>query len=84
MTFRELVAADVLVMSKSSFSYVAAILNEGTVIYDRYARAPLPIWVERNANAGVNTKQLRERLIAQFLPEMRSARPRWKPSIALG
>ena len=28
-TFRELVAADVLIMSKSSFSYVAAILNDG-------------------------------------------------------
>jgi hypothetical protein len=27
-TFRELVEADVLIMSKSSFSYVAAILND--------------------------------------------------------
>ena len=40
-TFRESVAADVLIMSKSSFSYVAAILNDGVQIYDRYARSAM-------------------------------------------
>jgi hypothetical protein len=50
-TLRELVEADILVMSKSSFSYVAAILNDGVKLYDDgYARSPMAEWLKRDRN----------------------------------
>ena len=61
-TFRELVAADVLIMSKSSFSYVAAILNDGVRIYDRYARSPMTDWVERGRDGLADPTLLRAKL----------------------
>lgn len=44
-TFIPLVLADVLVTSRSSFSYVAAILSEGTVYYMPFWHPPLPGWL---------------------------------------
>ncbi|MFO1183209.1 MAG: hypothetical protein U1E56_00315 [Bauldia sp.] len=41
----ELVAADVLVMAKSSYSYVAAMLCEGIVIYEPFWHAPHKTWL---------------------------------------
>lgn len=43
-TFTSLVLADVLVTSRSSFSYTAALLSEGTVYYMRFWHPPLPHW----------------------------------------
>jgi hypothetical protein len=63
-TFRELVAADVLIMSKSSFSYVAAILNDGVQIYDRYARSPMSHWVERGRDGLADPTLLRTKFEA--------------------
>ena len=39
-TMRELIEADVLVMAKSRFSYVAGILSDGVKIYQPYEEAP--------------------------------------------
>jgi hypothetical protein len=44
--FREMVHADVLVIAKSSFSYIAGILNEGTVYYNPFWHPPLVGWKE--------------------------------------
>jgi hypothetical protein len=49
-TFHNLATADVLVMSKSTFSYVAALLSRGVVIYESFSRTsfnhrPLSSWL---------------------------------------
>lgn len=36
--------ADVLIMGKSAFSYVAALLSRGLVFYETYWQRPLPSW----------------------------------------
>ncbi|XXQ33454.1 Uncharacterized protein PBTT_03916 [Plasmodiophora brassicae] len=44
-TVHALVMADVLVMAHSSFSYVAALLNDNLVIYDPFWHSPAPTWI---------------------------------------
>ncbi|CAK0844905.1 unnamed protein product [Prorocentrum cordatum] len=44
------VAADVLVMAKSSFSHVPALLNDNCVVYQPYMHLPLDGWVSAQAN----------------------------------
>lgn len=44
VTFEHLVKADVLVMSKSSFSYVAGLYNENKVLYTPFWHNPLNHW----------------------------------------
>lgn len=39
-----LASADVLIMGKSAFSYVAALLSTGPVFYETYWQRPLPSW----------------------------------------
>ena len=43
-TFEHLSKADILITSKSSFSYVAALYNENTVLYTKFWHNPLPHW----------------------------------------
>jgi hypothetical protein len=47
-TMQQLVAADMLIMSKSSFSYVAALISEGIKIYEPFWHPPLDDWLPRN------------------------------------
>lgn len=44
-TFHSLVTANVLIMAKSSFSYIAAILNEGIIMYDPFWHKPMKGWI---------------------------------------
>jgi hypothetical protein len=44
-TFHRLVAADILLTAKSSFSYVAALLSGGVKLYEPFWHAPLNDWV---------------------------------------
>ena len=44
-TFVDLVSADILITSFSSFSYTAALLNENTVYYHRFWHSPLKHWI---------------------------------------
>lgn len=44
-TFIELVAADILVTSRSSFSYVAALLSDGEVYYNKFWHNPRKNWI---------------------------------------
>jgi hypothetical protein len=46
ITFDNLVHADILVTAKSSFSYVAALLNKGIVFYEPFWHKPLPSWID--------------------------------------
>jgi hypothetical protein len=43
-TLHHLIKADVLVIAKSSFSYLAALYNENEVIYVNFWHKPLPYW----------------------------------------
>jgi hypothetical protein len=51
-------------MTKSSFSYAAGILNGGVTLYDRFARSPLPGWIERDGDGGFDPEHLRAKLVA--------------------
>lgn len=44
LTFEHLVRADILVMCRSSFSYIAGLYNENMVIYMNFWHSPLPQW----------------------------------------
>jgi hypothetical protein len=43
-SFHSMVIADVLFTAKSSFSYTAALLNQGQVFYEPFWHPPLPQW----------------------------------------
>lgn len=51
-TFHQLVEADVLIMARSSFSFVAGVLCEGIKLYDPFRDKPLPHWIVRDAKGG--------------------------------
>ncbi len=51
-TFHQLVEADVLIMARSAFSFVAGLLSEGIKLYDPFQESPLPDWIVRDANGG--------------------------------
>ena len=65
-TFREFVEADVFIMTKSSFSYAAAILNDGVKLYDPFARSPLSDWIVRESDGGFARDQLLARCAAAY------------------
>ena len=44
-SWRAMVDADILVLSRSSFGYSAALYNEGLTLYSRFWHAPLPSWI---------------------------------------
>jgi hypothetical protein len=55
--------ADVLIMSRSSFSYVAAILSkQGIIIYHPFWHSPLPEWVIATENNIGSEMELEERI----------------------
>jgi len=60
-TFGAFVEADIFIMTKSSFSYAAALLNGGVKLYDRFARAPLSHWIVRESDGSFDREQLRAR-----------------------
>ena len=43
-TFTEMVAADALIMSRSSFSYSAAVLSDGDIYYQNFWHPPMKHW----------------------------------------
>jgi hypothetical protein len=66
-TIDELIAADVLIMSKSTFSYVAALLSQGIVMYEDFYHKPLSGWVKINSQSNFSKSfflaQIREKLV---------------------
>ncbi|MEJ0013010.1 MAG: hypothetical protein WDM94_10390 [Bauldia sp.] len=60
---RKLATADVLVMSHSSFSYVAAILNRsGVVLYHRFWHNPLSSWLTMGDAEPLDEPRFRQRI----------------------
>jgi hypothetical protein len=47
--------ADILVIAKSSFSYVAGLLNQGIVIYEPFWHRPVAHWVKMSDRERLNT-----------------------------
>jgi hypothetical protein len=72
-TMRRLIEADVLVMSKSSFSFTAALSNAGVKLCEPWLHTPLPDWIVRRPDGGFDERRFRERLDA-FLQHDRAAR----------
>jgi FkbM family methyltransferase len=48
-TFLGLVYADILITSRSSFSYLAALLSKGTVFYQTFWHPPLDHWIKQES-----------------------------------
>ncbi len=63
-THRGLVEADVLVMSKGAFSYTAALLNEGIVLYDPQKYRALQDWVVRSPDGAFDEALVARRVVA--------------------
>ena len=49
-TMQEAIEADILIMAKSTFSYVSAVLSDGIKIYEPFKYPPLNDWVIRGPN----------------------------------
>ena len=57
--FRKLAEADIVVLSHSSYSYSAALLNRhGCVIYNPFWHAPLPSWIISTKEGGFDSGAL--------------------------
>lgn len=54
--FYSLVKADILFMAKSSFSYSAALLSDGIIIYEPFWHPPLTDWYIADVNINTDTK----------------------------
>jgi hypothetical protein len=65
-THHGLVDADILVMSKGAFSYTAALLNEGIVLYDPQKYRALRGWVERTPDGSFDEAEVSARLAELF------------------
>lgn len=61
-TLRQLVEADILVMSKSSFSYVAALLSDGLILYEPFWHSPMKSWIRRNRRGRFNRNRFSRQL----------------------
>ena len=61
-TWRALMNADVLILSKSRFSLVPALLNDGTVVFNPLAYEKLPHWHDIDANLTVRSAKETEAL----------------------
>jgi hypothetical protein len=63
-TLDEMINADVLVMAKSSLSYVAGLISNGIKIYSRFAHTPLSDWVVCDEDGSIPTDSFAEMLAA--------------------
>jgi hypothetical protein len=78
--WREFLLADTLILSRSSFSLVPAILSRNTVIYTPgWLDHPLPHWIVVNQNIMNRTERLRQEMLNNCTAEMKrlGARKYW-------
>jgi len=66
-TFNNLVSSDVIIMSKSTYSYSAALLSKAIIIYEPFWHKPLEGWIvaswnNKNKKAALNELHLKQRL----------------------
>ncbi|MDP5015757.1 MAG: hypothetical protein NWQ43_00315 [Dolichospermum sp.] len=71
-TFHQLVTADIFLMSKSTFSYTAALLSEGIKIYEHFYHRPLKDWLLVDRKANFPEKVLRHQLSEKWVSDIRS------------
>lgn len=63
LTFEKLATAQILIISKSSFSYLAGVLNvQGTVLYHPFWHARMDDWITCNTSGFFDEANLRTRL----------------------
>ena len=67
-TFNNLVCADVLILSKSTFSYTAGLLSNGIVFYEPFWHRPQANWIKVKESAKFNPKEF-SRKLAGYLSE---------------
>jgi hypothetical protein len=63
---REAIEADILIMAKSCFSYVAALISDGIKIYEPWHLPPLNGWIIRDSNGGFDGAHF-ERQLTQHI-----------------
>jgi hypothetical protein len=61
-SFKEAVEADLLIMSKSSFSYAAAMISDGIKIYEPYSRPPMAEWIVRDDDGKFSSGELERQI----------------------
>ncbi len=74
-TFHKLATANVLVMGRSSFSFVAALMNRGVCIYDAFVHPPLPGWLRADAEGALDQQLLTSQLIQELERYRKTAKP---------
>jgi hypothetical protein len=72
-TMEKLVASDVLIMSKSSFSYVAALINRGVKFYEPTFNPPLSSWIVRQNDGTFDESHALDRITEHLRAESRIA-----------
>jgi hypothetical protein len=68
-TMRKLIEADMLIMSKSSFSYVAALVNRGVKIYEPTFNPPMSDWIVKRRDGSFDQRRAELRL-GDYLAQM--------------
>ena len=63
-TLKGMATADALIISRSSFSYFAALFNRGMVIYFPFWHKPLEEWLISDINGNISSEQMFEQLKA--------------------
>ncbi|AGK56524.1 hypothetical protein HYPDE_24193 [Hyphomicrobium denitrificans 1NES1] len=72
-TMEKLVASDILIMSKSSFSYVAALINRGVKIYEPTFNPPLSTWIVRQSDGSFDRARACDRIKEYLGVEIRNS-----------
>ena len=65
-SMREAIEADILIMAKSSFSYVAALISEGIKIYESCSYPPLSDWVIRGPKGEFDRASFERQLLQRI------------------
>jgi hypothetical protein len=60
---QSMISSDILVMSKSSFSYVAALINQGSVIYEPFWHRPMSHWHLMESGGQIDEERLLEAIL---------------------
>lgn len=80
-SFSQLVEADILIMAKGAFSYVAGMLSEGITLVEPHYR-PLPRWIVRDSDGSFSMGDFERQLdLLQFgalKPEVRAPDAQWQ------
>jgi hypothetical protein len=81
-TMRRLIESDLLVMSKSSFSYVAALINRGVRIYEPTFNPPLSDWIVQRKDGSFDRDLTRARLKEYLAAKLATSTPELVASTA--